>query len=168
MPASCVIAFFHTTWDVAIARELRDRQYCLIRAGPNWAVDLGGQLVAWDTAGLRALVRRVGRGGRCAAAADNFVRGTEGGFFGTRKVLNPAVVRLAGTTGAPLVTLWPTYDRGVLRFELGRPIAASTCAELPDEALRIVRQFFEDAVRRDVAGWPRIVFFLERAVGAND
>jgi hypothetical protein len=163
MPAGCIIAFFHTPWDRVIARELRDREYCLIRAGRSWAQDLGGQRVGWDSVGLASLVRRVSRGARCAVAADNFVSDTEGGFFGTRLALNPAAVRLAAATGAPLVTLWPTYDRGVLRFELGRPIAAATCAELPGDALRAASRFFEDAVRRDLVGWPRVVSFVERS-----
>jgi len=161
MPSSCVFAYFHTTWDRVIAREVRDRRYCLIRSGPRRAEDLGQQHVAEDTAGLKSLVRRVAEGARCAVAADNFVPGPEAGFFGTGHALNPAATRLAAITGAPLVTFWPTYERGVLRFHLGTPIAASTCAELPDEALRIARQFFENAVRRDLASWRRIVSFLE-------
>ncbi|HJR70332.1 MAG TPA: hypothetical protein VKA43_09860 [Gammaproteobacteria bacterium] len=163
MPSSCVIAYFHTTWDVVIAREVRDRRYCLIRSGPRRAEDLGQQHVAEDTAGLKSLVRRVAEGARCAVAADNFVPGPEPGFLGTGHALNPAATRLAAITGAPLVTLWPTYQSGVLRFDLGTPIAASTCAELPDEALRTARQFFENAVRSDLASWRRIVSFLERA-----
>jgi lauroyl/myristoyl acyltransferase len=159
-----VIAFFHTTWELAIARELRARRHTFVRAGADWGRDLGGQHVAWDAAGLRSLVRRVARGARCVVAADNFVRGSATGFFGTGEALNPAIVRLAALTGAPLVTAWPIYERGVVRFELGAPIPASTCAERPDEALHIASRFFEDAVRKDPAGWPRIVWFLERAV----
>jgi hypothetical protein len=167
MPSSCVIAYFHTTWDVVIARAVADREYCLIRSGPRRAQDLGRQHVAEDTAGLKSLVRRVAKGARCAAAADNFVPGPEGGFLGTRHALNPAVARLAAITGTPLVAVWPIYERGVLRFDLGKPIAASICAERPDEALRIARQFFENAVRRDLASWRRIVPFLERALRAG-
>jgi hypothetical protein len=64
-------------------------------------------------------------------------------------------------TGTPLVPIWPTYERGVLSFDMGAPIAASTCAERQHEALRIAQQFFENAVRRDPAGWRRVLSFLE-------
>jgi hypothetical protein len=167
MPARCVVAFFHTPWDTVVAAQARDRRYCLIRAGANWSRGAGRQHVAWDHAGLKSLVRSVAGGARCAVAADNFVTGGEGGFFGTRRVLNPAAVRLAATTGASLVTIWPVYESGVLRLESGAPIAAATCAALPHEALRLARQFFEDAVRRDPGGWPRIVSFLEHALAAD-
>jgi hypothetical protein len=162
IPSSCVIAFFHSPWDLVIAREMRDGHSCLVRAQPNWAEDLGDQYVAWDAAGLRSLVRRVASGSRCAVAADNFVLTAEDGFFSTRSALNPAATRLAAMTGAPLVTVWPVYRHGVLSFDLGTPIAASTCAERPDEASRVVRQFFEDAVRRDPGSWSRIVSLTER------
>jgi hypothetical protein len=167
MPSSCVIAYFHTTWDPVIARAVRDRRYCFIRSGPRRAEDLGEQHVGEDTAGLKSLVRRVAAGARCAAAADNFVPKTEAGFFSTAHGLNTAVTRLSAITGAPLVTVWPTYERGVLRFDLGAPIAASMCAELPDEALRIAREFFENAVRRDLASWRRILSFLEHALDSG-
>jgi hypothetical protein len=166
VPAGCVIAFFHTAWDLAIARELRERQCCLIRAGPSWAADLGRQYLAWDAAGVRSLVRRVAGGARCAAAADDFIAGADRGFFGTSHAMNPVVVRLAAITGTPLLTLWPKYERGVVRFDVGTPIAASTCAERPDEALRSAQAFFEDAVARDATGWTRIVFFLESVLAA--
>jgi lauroyl/myristoyl acyltransferase len=111
-----------------------------------------------------SLVRRVAEGARCAVAADNFVPESAAGLFGTDHALNPAATRFAAITGAPLVTVWPRYERGVLRFDVGAPIAASTCLERPDEALRMARQFFENAVRRDLASWRRIVSFLERAL----
>lgn len=161
MPSSCVIGFFHSRWDRIIAREFVARQYCLIRAGPGWARRLGRQHVANDVAGLRSLVRRVVSGSRCAVAMDNFVDGMQGGFLGARKGLNAAAVRLAAATGTPLVPIWPVYQHGVLRFDMGAPIAASTCAERQDEALCLAGQFFENAVRCDPAGWRQILSFLE-------
>jgi Bacterial lipid A biosynthesis acyltransferase len=168
MPSSCVIAFFHSPWDLVIARELRERHVCLVRAGRHWAEHLGGQHVAWDTGGLRSLVRRVSRGAVCAVAADNFVAAAEGGFFGTRSALNSATTRLAAVTGTPLIMVWPSYEHGTLGFELGAPIAASICAEQPEEALQMVRQFFENAVRRDLTSWSRVVSFLEGELRADD
>jgi hypothetical protein len=164
IPPSCVIAFFHSAWDLVMAQEMCHRHGCLVRAGSNWTDDLGDQYVAWDAAGLRSLVRRVAGGCRCAVAADNFVVTAEDGFFGTRSALNPAATRLAAMTDTPLVAVWPVYRHGVLSFDLGTPIAASTCVERPDEASRMVRQFFEDAVRRDLCSWPRVVSFMERTL----
>ena len=161
IPSSCVIAFFHSAWDLVIAREVASRQYCLVRAGSDWAEDLGRQHVAWNAAGLRSLVRRVATGGRCAAAMDNFVDDAAGGLFGTRAGPNRGAARLAAATGAPLVPVWFVYERGVLRIDVGPPIAASTCACRQNEALHSAREFFENAVRRDPAGWPRIVSFLQ-------
>jgi lauroyl/myristoyl acyltransferase len=92
---------------------------------------------------------------------DAFVDDADRGFAGTRKGLNPAAVRLAALTGTPLVPIWPTYERGVLTLDMGVPIPASTCAQRPDEALRVAQQFFENAVRCDPAGWRRILSFLE-------
>jgi hypothetical protein len=168
IPPSCVVAFFHTPWDLVIAAEARAREYCLVRAGANWSRDLGQQHVRWDRAGLKSLVRSVAGGARCAVAADNFVTGSKGGVFGTLHALNPAAVRLAAATRVPLVTIWPVYERGVLRLRVGAPIAAATCAERPLEALRIAQEFFENAVRGDPGGWPRIVSFLEHAIAASD
>jgi len=91
---------------------------------------------------------------------DTFVDDGGRGFFGTQKGLNPAAVRLAAATGTPLVPVWPTYERGVLRLDMGAPIATSTCAKRPDEALHIAQQFFENAVRRDPAGWRWVLSFL--------
>ncbi len=167
MPPSCVIGFFHSRWDRIIARELVSRHYCVIRTGPGWARRLGKQQVACDVAGLRWLVRRVVGGSRCAVAMDAFVADGEGGFFGTRQGLNPAAVRLAATTGTPLVPVWPAYERGVLSLVMDTPIAASLCAERQEEALRRVGQFFENAVRRDPGGWKWILLFLESRVGTK-
>ena len=167
VPSSCVVAFFHSPWDPVIVRELRDRRACLIRAGTNWAGELGKQYVRSDLAGLKALVKGVAGGARCAAAADHFVVGAQNGFLGTRSVPNPAVARLSAATGAPLVTLWPAYAHGVLTFDVGTPVAASVCAERPDEALRVVGRFFEQAVRQDLQCWSRIVHFLERVLTAQ-
>jgi hypothetical protein len=161
MPSSCVIGFFHSRWDRVIAREVVRRQYCLIRTGPGWARRLGKQHTACSVAGLRSLVQRVGAGSRCAVAMDTFVDGGDNGFSGTRKGLNAAAVRLAAVTGTPLVPVWPIYERGVLRFDSGAPIAAATCAERQDQALRVAQQFFENAVRCDPGGWRRILSFLE-------
>jgi hypothetical protein len=166
LPAGCVVAFFHTPWDFVLATEACGRQLCLIRTGPTWARRLGQRHVAWDRAGLKSLVRRVAAGARCAAAADTFVGGGDAGFLGTRHGLNPAAIRLAAAAGVPLVTLWPVYEHGALRLELGAPIRAKTCAEQPHEALCAAREFFEAAVRRDPAAWPRLVDFLEKALGA--
>ena len=163
MPSSCVIGFFHSRWDRVIARELVSRQYCLIRTGPGWARRLGKQHVACNVAGLRSLVRRIVSGSRCAVAMDTFVDDGDGGFFGTRKGLNPAAVRLAAMTRTPLVPVWPIYERGVLSLAMAAPIAASTCAERRNEALRRAGQFFENAVRRDPGGWRCILSFLESA-----
>lgn len=167
MPSSCVIGFFHSRWDRVIARELVRRQYCLIRTGPGWARHLGRQHTACSVAGLRSLVQRVCAGSRCAVAMDTFVDDADHGFSGTRKGLNPAAVRLAAVTGTPLVPIWPTYERGVLRFDMGAPIAAPTCTQRQDEALRLAVQFFENAVRRDPAGWRRILCFLEGCLEPN-
>jgi lauroyl/myristoyl acyltransferase len=161
-----VIAFFHSGWDLLLAVDSGNR-HCLVRAGDNWARGLGSQRVPWGGAGLKALIRRVRRGARCAAAADNFVCGGEARFFDTDLALNPAPVRFAAAARAPLVPLWPVYDHGVVRFAIGGPISAATCAERPDEALRHTRKFFEEAVRRAPAGWPRLVSFLERSPPAN-
>jgi lauroyl/myristoyl acyltransferase len=92
---------------------------------------------------------------------DTFVDDAAHGFSGTQKGLNPAAVRLAAVTGTPLVPIWPTYERGVLRFDMGTPIVASTCRQRQDEALRLALQFFENAVRCDPAGWRRVLSFLE-------
>jgi lauroyl/myristoyl acyltransferase len=109
----------------------------------------------------------VAGGTRCAVAADKLVAGSKSGFLGTSHAFDPAIARLAAITGAPLVTVWPISERGTLRFDVGAPIAASTCAGLPDEALRIARRFFDHAVRRDLPSWRRIVPFLERALRAG-
>jgi hypothetical protein len=161
IPSSCVIAFFHSTWDLVIARQLRSRHYCLVRTGPAWARDLGQERVDLDGAGLMSLIRRVARGHRCLVAMDDFVENDEVGFLGARKSLNPAAARFAALTRTPLVPVWPVYERGVLSFALGAPIAAVTCAERRDEAVRLARSFFEHEVEKDPAGWRWILKFLE-------
>lgn len=161
IPSSCVIAFFHSPWDRLIVREVVERRYCLVRAGREWAETLGKQYVAWNRAGLRSLVRGTGMGPRCAAAMDNFVVSEEPGFLGAAVGPSPAPVRLAAAAGVALVPVWLAYERGVVRVDTGAPIAASICAERPTEALRLAREFFENAVLRDPAGWRRILRFLE-------
>ncbi len=164
LPSICVLAFFHSPWDLVMARESAHRQYCLVRASPLWAESLGQQRVNWDRPGLRSLVRRVRSGRRCAAAMDNFVGRADAGFCGTQSPLNPAAARLAAVTGAPLVPIWPCYDHGVLSFEVGAPIAAAACTDRRDEALRLAGDFFQNAVLQDPASWRRILWFLEVAL----
>ena len=47
VPSSCVIAYFHSNWDLPIAREIDRRKACLMRTHDDWSKPLGSQHIAW-------------------------------------------------------------------------------------------------------------------------
>jgi len=120
VPSSCIIAFFHSNWDLIIARELANRRACLIRTHEFWARRLGTQYVAWKTP-LRTLVRSVINGSRCGVAIDTSAD-VNIPIARTSIGLSTNPFRMAALTGTPVVPVWPVYERGVLRLAAGKPI----------------------------------------------
>ncbi len=160
VPSSCVVAFFHSTWDLVLAREFANRRCCFVRTHEHWARRLGTQYVAAKAAGFLPLVRKVAAGARCAASMDNFIDDVRLRFAGTSKGLSPVPARLAALTGTPLVPVWPRYERGVLRFVVGPRIDVPKGDDGQDAALAQAGRFFENAVRQDPVSWQGILPFL--------
>lgn len=163
IPRRCVIAFFHSNWDAIIAREFAKHSFCLVRTNDRWASRfLGGQHIGWQNpSGLLRLIRSVVAGARSAVAMDDFINDPAIAFAGTQKGLSAAPLRIAALTRAPLVPVWPVYERGTLRFIIGPCIDVPRNPAGADEALRLVGHFFEDAVHRHPASWQRILKFLD-------
>ena len=159
VPSSCVIAFFHSNWDMTIACEFANRRWCLVRTHEGWARRLGTQYVAWKNP-LRTLVRSVIEGSRCGVAIDTSVNVVNVPIARTSIGLSTTPFRIAALTGTPLVPVWPVYERGVVRVAAGKPIEVQKGNVGYKVALNLAGQFFEYAIQRDPASWRKIFPFL--------
>ena len=158
VPSSCVIAYFHSNWDMIIACEFANRRWCLMRTHEDWARRLGTQYVAWKTP-PRTLIRRVIEGSRCAVAIDTSVN-VNVPIARTSIRLSTNPFRIAALTGTPVVPIWPVYEHGVLRLAAGKPIEVPKGDVGYKVALNLTGQFFEYAIQRDPASWRKIFPFL--------
>ena len=159
VPSSCVIAFFHSNWDMIIANEFARRDWCFISTHEGWARRLDTQYVSRKNVQLRHLVRRIDAGGRCGVAMDaiaNLVNTPTSTSPGLR--ITP--VRIAAIAGCPLVPVWPIFERGVLRLAAGKPIEVSKNDGDYEAALSHAGQFFESAMQQDPASWRSIFPYL--------
>jgi len=160
VPASCVIAYFHSNWDMIIACEFDKRRWCLMRTHEDWAKRLGTQYVDWKNS-PRTLIRSVNEGSRVGVAIDTSVNVTVSIAHASIDLsTNP--FRIAALTGTPVVPVWPIYERGVLQLAAGKPINVSNGDVDYKVALNFAGQCFGYAIQRDPASWRKIFPFLMR------
>lgn len=158
VPASCVIAYFHSNWDMIIACEFANRRWCLMRTHADWAKRLGTQYVDWKNS-PRILIRNVNEGSRVGVAIDTSANVTVS-IARASIELSTNPFRIAALTGTPVVPVWAVYERGVLQLAAGKPIYVSKGDVDYKVALNLAGQFFGYALQRDPASWRKIFPFL--------
>jgi len=164
----CLVAFFHSPWNWALAPWLASRKCALVCAGARWQVRLGTSYVAPDLVGLATIARHLRSGGRAVILVDKDpgAGGCEVTFLSRRIRCSPAVARLAGVARVPVVPCVCTWREGCFQLSVGRRIEVGRGPAGAQAATQALMAFFDQAIRDDPATGVFLSYLRERTTMA--